>query len=95
MEEHTYDFHQTFDPETDSALMSLVRVLACYENQPVEELPPINYSVDSEALERVLDCGCGHSSSGGVKVEFEYEGNRVRVSSTGDVWVWESTNRVA
>lgn len=88
MAEQNCDYHQRIDPDADSFTVSLLRVVVCFENRPVVDLPPIAYSVDPDALEGILASESGRPSGGDVRVEFKYDGVRVKVSSTGDVWIY-------
>jgi hypothetical protein len=64
-----------------------MRVLACYKDRPVANLPPVAHSIDPDALARVFDGEGGQFSQEDMRVEFDYDGVHVGVSSAGDVWI--------
>ncbi|MGQ3412919.1 HalOD1 output domain-containing protein [Natrinema sp. LN54] len=77
MHETTLDYH------SDSISLRIVEALADATNTDAHELEPLYNVVDPEALDRL----CGPDSSGGVRVEFEYDGVLVEVGSDGTVAV--------
>jgi hypothetical protein len=57
-------------------------VVADAEGQAPETLPPIQESIDADALERLVS----HRTSTGVRlIEFEYLGYRVLVDDSGEI----------
>ena len=78
-------FHHSFNPNTRSVVDEIVAATATIKNVHETALDPLQESVDTDALERLVD---GQASRpGDVEVQFHFEEFRITVSARGDVWL--------
>lgn len=72
--------------DDDSLVESVLRTVAVHADKQPEELPPLNDTVDPDALATVFGRRPdGTPRLGAGWVEFDYAGYRVTVTSDGDV----------
>ena len=80
----TESYHAQHDwQRADSVIVTIIETLSAATGDPPEELTPLYSVLDPDALETVL------STDGrpGIRVEFEYDGWSVSVTSCGDIVV--------
>lgn len=80
----------TYDPSSDKSLTTvLLDAFSEIKDVCIDELPPLQYSIDTDALEELfcpLQSG-GFSAIGDVR--FMYAGHSVEIHSTGKIQISE------
>jgi hypothetical protein len=74
---HTYRFR-----ESETPTETLVHAVAAHSNQGVDELQPLSYVIDADALDKLIQ-GVVAAPSGPLSVEFTYEGYEVCLNTMG------------
>lgn len=73
-------------PSNTALSVTIATAVAEVVDEPVTELEPLHYTIDTDALERLFEPRAnGHRASG--TVSFSYQGCTVSVSAAGEVVV--------
>lgn len=79
---------ERYDPESDSPVsIHVVWLVAEVSDRDPTDLEPLGHSIDTDALNRLVDSNPSKSGDANVAVSFNYEGYRVNIGSNGIVSV--------
>jgi hypothetical protein len=79
------------DDQADGLVGGVSKAVAEVTDTPLEELPPLQETVDCDALESLFDSfSVGH---GIAQVQFPLNGCTVRIDSTGTIQVYHSKDQ--
>lgn len=71
----------------DSLVAEVIRVVAVHSNQEPENLPPLNNTVDPDALDDIFEPRTDGTPRRGGIIEFTYAGYDVRITGNQEVEV--------
>lgn len=83
----TDTYRAAFDSASESVCHAVVSMVAAVTESQPTDLPPLNGTVDSEALETLIRSQTTDRSRGDVHVSFRYAGHEVTVHNYGIVAV--------
>ncbi|WP_227355490.1 HalOD1 output domain-containing protein [Haladaptatus salinisoli] len=88
--------HQfSFDREqADSIVITISEAISRVTDTPMEEMPPLQETVDCDALEALIHSFDTDGMAGIGKVQFPFHGCTVRVDTTGTVQVFDGNRRL-
>ncbi|WP_458206910.1 HalOD1 output domain-containing protein [Haladaptatus sp. NG-SE-30] len=88
---HQFSFDES---QTDSIVVAISKAVAQVTDSPLEELPPLQETVDCDALEALFHSFDIDGMAGIGQVQFPFHGCTVRVDTTRTVQVFDSQRRV-
>lgn len=87
IQEFTYDADRT-----DGLVVGISKAVAEVTDTPLEELPPLQETVDCDALESLFESfSVGHDIA---QVQFPLNGCTVRIDTTGTIQVYHSKDQL-
>lgn len=85
-EESTVELSERYDAESDrSVSLLVVQLVAIASDRDPVDLPPLARSVDTDALDAVVDSTLVEGDEKSVRVSFEYGGYRIVIEPNGVV----------
>ncbi len=86
---HQYSFDSD---ETDSIVITVSNAVSDVTGTPMEEMPPLQETLDCDALESLFDSFDIEHMSGIGQVGFSFHGCTVRIDTTGTVQVYNENH---
>ncbi|WP_266075359.1 HalOD1 output domain-containing protein [Haladaptatus caseinilyticus] len=79
--------------ETDSIVVTVSEAVSSVTDTPIEEMPPLQETVDCDALQALIDSFRIDDDPGVGQVQFPFYDCTVRVDTTGTVQVYDNQRR--
>ncbi|WP_435151839.1 HalOD1 output domain-containing protein [Haladaptatus sp. DFWS20] len=79
--------------ETDSIVVTVSEAVSSVTDTPIEEMPPLQETVDCDALETLVGSFNVNDEPGLGQVQFPFHDCTIRVDTTGTVQVYDNKRR--
>ncbi|GAA0246392.1 HalOD1 output domain-containing protein [Haladaptatus pallidirubidus] len=87
---HQFSFDED---ETDSIVVAVSKAVSQVTDTPIEEMPPLQETIDCDALEVVFKSFDVENAPGVGQVQFPFHDCTVRIDTTGTVQVYDEGPR--
>ncbi|SIQ80428.1 hypothetical protein SAMN05421858_0455 [Haladaptatus litoreus] len=87
---HQFSFNED---ETDSIVVTVSKAVSQVTDTPIEEMPPLQETVDCDALEVLFTSFSIEDDPGVGQVQFPFYDCTIRIDTTGTVQVYDDGQR--